>query len=136
MSEANESIDGKPLVLIVDDDTMVSHPLTIGLKEVGYEVAQSETGKSALEYATAQHPSLIILDYNLPDINGIEVLKQLRNDPWGKTVPVIFATNTYEVDVMNAVMELDVRDYVLKADMNLNEIIKLVGSYVPLPQAS
>jgi DNA-binding response OmpR family regulator len=135
MSEMNEAAGSKLTILIVDDDAMVSHPLTIGLKEAGYEVAQLATGEAALSFATAQHPAVIMLDYSLPDINGIEVLRQLRNDMWGKTVPVIFATNTYEVDVMNTVMELGVRDYVLKADMNLDEIVKLVGGYAPLPQA-
>lgn len=125
------------LVLIVDDDPVISRPLANGLKGAGYEVIQAATGADALALGNERQPQLVLLDYQLPDINGLEVLTRLRRDPgsdWGKNVPVIFATNIYDVDTMNTAMELGVRDYVLKSDINLEGIIKLVANYVPLQQ--
>lgn len=130
------AVGQQPVILVIDDDTMASRPLIIGLKAAGYEVVQGYNAKEGMEMALGQHPSLIILDYKLPDQDGVKVLEQLRKDTWGKDVPVIFATNTYEVDVMNDVMALGVRDYILKSDITLDDTVKLVGTYIPLPAVS
>jgi CheY-like chemotaxis protein len=126
--------DEKPLVLIVDDEKNTSRTMAMALEAVGYATEEAETTKAALEFAIANHPKLIVLDYHMPDIDGLTALRMLRKDPWGKDAAVIIASNVYDVDIINSIMELGVQDYVLKADVNLDEIVKLVGSYVPLGQ--
>ena len=54
----------------------------------------------------------------------------MRNDDWGKTVEVVIATNIYDVDVVNAVLQQNVHDYVLKADVSLDQIVELAKKYV------
>jgi len=117
-------------ILLIDDETMVARPMVVGLKAAGYEVNQVENGKQGLEQALSQHPKLIILDYQMPDMDGLTLLKKLREDEWGKTAQVIFATNIYELEIVNQAMNLGVRDYILKSEMNLDDIVKLVGSYM------
>jgi two-component system, OmpR family, KDP operon response regulator KdpE len=125
-----------PTILVVDDEKMTSRTMTMALEAAGYQTEVADTGKGALESAVTNHPDLILLDYNMPDMNGVTALRQLRTDEWGKSVPVIIASNVYDVDIINAIIELGVQDYVLKVDVNLDEIVKLVGKYVPAPLTS
>jgi DNA-binding response OmpR family regulator len=110
--------------------------MAMALEAAGYEAAEVETGEAGLQTAVEQRPQLIILDYHMLDMDGVQVLHKLREDEWGKTVPVIIASNVYDVDIINSIMELGVQDYVLKADVNLDDIVTLVGTYVPMPAQS
>jgi len=125
--------DDKPLILVVDDEKMTSRTITMALEALGYQAVIAETGKDGLATALERHPRLIVLDYHMKDMDGIAVLQALRKDEWGKNVPVVMASNIYDVDIINSIMELGVQDYVLKSDINLDDIVKLVGKYVPAP---
>lgn len=133
MTDTNQPAGDKPTILVIDDDAVASRPLIISLNVEGYKVIQGFKGQEGIDLALKEHPDLIVLDYRMPDMDGVKVLERLRQDEWGKTVPVIFATNAYEVDVINAVMALGVRDYILKTDITLEDTVKLVGTYVPVP---
>lgn len=131
-----EMTENRPLILIIDDEKQTSHTMAMALAAVGYSTEESDSARDGLKVALETHPQLIVLDYNMGDKDGVEVLHELRKDSWGKTVPVIVASNVYDVDVINDIMSLGVQDYVLKADVNLNDIVKLVGQYVPLASVS
>lgn len=128
--------DDRPLILIVDDEKQTSRTVAMALEAVGYLTQESSTAKEGLQAASQSHPSLIILDYHMAGKDGLDVLRELRKDEWGKTVPVIIASNVYDVDIINNIMNLGVQDYVLKADINLDDIVKLVGQYVPLARSA
>ena len=68
-------------ILIVEDDGDLLEVLKFVLEDEGYEVSTTERGSEALSLAASQEPSLVLLDVTLPDIDGIEVAKQLRADP-------------------------------------------------------
>jgi CheY-like chemotaxis protein len=119
-----------PTILVIDDDKLLAGSIAERLKEEGYNIEVAENGTTGLSLALEHKPRLIILDYQLPDIDGLEVLKQLRADERGKKVEVIFATNTYDMSVVNAALSQDVHDYVLKADTSLDQIAELVRKYV------
>lgn len=120
----------KPLILVVDDDKTLSTTLSESLRAIGYSVATAPNGKTGLEMALSQYPNLIILDLQMPEMDGVEMLKVLRADDWGKNVPVILATNIYDVDAINQSMEMGVKDYILKADVSLDAIAERVKKYV------
>ena len=119
-----------PTILVIDDDKLLAGSIAERLREEGYNVEVAENGATGLSLALEHKPRLIILDYQLPDIDGLEVLKQLRADERGKKVEVIFATNTYDMSVVNTALSQDVHDYVLKADTSLDQIAELVRKYV------
>jgi two-component system KDP operon response regulator KdpE len=76
-------------ILVVDDETSIRKFLRVSLEASGFEVHEAQNGQEGLQKIIEVKPSLVILDHGLPDMNGIEVLKKLRE--WS-SVPVIFLT--------------------------------------------
>ena len=99
------------LILIVDDEPQILRVLRINLVARQYEVVTAETGAGALVSARTEHPDLMILDLGLPDLDGVEVIRQLR--VWTQ-VPVIVLSG--RVDSQDKVEALDAgaNDYVTK----------------------
>lgn len=122
----------KPLVLVADDDGLLARALYDALIGEGYRADVAHDGKQALEKITSDKPSLILLDYQMPELNGLEVLRELRSDESTAKTEVIFTTNTYDTAVINESLSLGVHDYVLKADISLDQILELVKKYLPL----
>ncbi len=77
---AKES-DGAKSVLIIEDDIDVRDILTHSLEHQGFETTEADTGHEGIEVARKECPRIILLDLNLPDIPGIEVLEDLADDP-------------------------------------------------------
>jgi CheY-like chemotaxis protein len=134
--EPDHMTNDKSQILVIDDEKITARTMTMALEAVGYQTLSAESGQGGLDMAFANHPALIIIDYNMPDLNGVAALRKLRADEWGKQVPVIVASNVYDVDIINSIIELGVQDYILKVDVNLEEIVKLVGKYVPSPKVA
>ncbi|MFO8082128.1 MAG: response regulator [Armatimonadota bacterium] len=78
-----------PLVLIVEDDEPIRRFLRTSLKNNGYRLLETESGKQALTLVSSHMPDLIILDLGLPDIDGVELIEDLRT--WS-SIPLIPAT--------------------------------------------
>lgn len=117
-------------VLIIDDEDALLDAITASLSD-SFHILTAKDGESGLKEAFAAHPDLIILDYKMPGMNGIEVLEKLRADEWGKLVPVFFATNSYEPELVNKVMLGGVKDYIIKADISMDalkdQILRHIG---------
>jgi len=82
----------KPQILVVEDEPPLVEVLRYNLEKEGYLVDVAEDGAAALERVRRSTPDLIILDWMLPELSGIEVCRQLRTDPDTKEVPVIMLT--------------------------------------------
>jgi len=80
------------VILIVDDDPDILYAVETILKKAGYEVEKANSGGEALELLKTETPELILLDVMMPDIDGWEVLKNVRNDERLKDCPVIMLT--------------------------------------------
>ncbi len=78
-----------PLVLVVEDDPDVADLIRYHLESAGFRVEIAATGREALEAAREIRPALITLDLLLPDVNGLEVLQQLKEDPETTAIPVV-----------------------------------------------
>ncbi len=82
----------KSTILVVDDDATIVHLLKENLTELGYEVVEGYDGQAAMQLARTAKPALIILDVNMPMINGLKALEFLRNDEDTKNIPILFLT--------------------------------------------
>ncbi|HEV8642574.1 MAG TPA: response regulator [Methylomirabilota bacterium] len=80
------------LILIVEDNEKNRKLLRDVLQFRGYQTVEAETGEDAVRLARERHPALILMDIQLPGINGITALGQLRSDPTTRAIPVIAVT--------------------------------------------
>lgn len=95
---------GTTTVLVVEDDPSVRGLLHTLLSAEGYEVVTASDGLAGLVQAAATHPGLILLDLMMPDLGGVRVLEELREDPATRTTPVIVVTG--QVDAVPEMREL------------------------------
>lgn len=82
-------------ILVVDDNDAHRYALTRMLYHAGFAVLDADRASTASELARSEHPSLILMDINLPDGNGYEVFNQLRSDPRTSDIPVVFHSATH-----------------------------------------
>jgi two-component system KDP operon response regulator KdpE len=98
-------------VLIIDDEVQIRRLLEITLSSNGFKISEAASGKEGLIAAATHNPALIILDLGLPDIDGIEVLKKLRD--WYKKPIIILSVRNSEEDIVNA-LDNGANDYLTK----------------------
>ena len=116
----------KPLVLTVDDEEHITELISMALGFNGFEVQRAASGRAALAAVEAQRPDLIILDVMLPDLDGFEVARRLRQDQRsGSNVPIIFLTAKDATSDKVEGLRLGVDDYVTKP-FSIEELIERV----------
>jgi two-component system chemotaxis response regulator CheY len=103
-----------PICLVVDDSKVVRKLERRIMEELGFTVFEAEDGQKAVDFCTAQKPDLILLDWHMPVMEGMEFLKLLRVMPDGETPKVIFCTTESEMSrIVNALNE-GANEYVMK----------------------
>lgn len=105
---------GRGRILVVEDDTDISKMLRIYFDSQGYEVLVAKKGQEALDICRTKLPNVIVLDINLPDIDGYDVCRVLRNNTRTSYVPIIFLTQRDDRSDKIAGLELGADDYITK----------------------
>jgi two-component system phosphate regulon response regulator PhoB len=101
-------------VLLVDDDVDIRVAITEALKIAGHDVLSAATGAAALTSCREHCPDLVLLDQMLPDIDGLDVCRRLRNDPATERIPIVFLTaRTGEAERVRG-LSAGADDYVVK----------------------
>ena len=118
--------DKKNTVLIAEDEADLRQLLKSKLIDEGFDVLEAENGKIGLETALNQHPDIILLDIIMPIVDGLSMLKELRQNEWGKNVPVIILSNLSEVEKIGEGLEKNVYDYLVKSDWEPDNIVNLI----------
>jgi DNA-binding response OmpR family regulator len=113
-------------ILIVEDEASLVKALFDVIKKEGYEVETAENGQTGLVLALKSHPDLILLDIIMPVMDGMTMLRKLRQDAWGKDAKVILLTNLSGVEKMTESSAEGVNDYLIKSDWSLDDIIKKI----------
>ncbi|MEI6682259.1 MAG: response regulator [Bacteroidota bacterium] len=98
-------------ILIIDDEVQIRRLLEITLSANGYRICEASSGKEGLALAASVQPALIILDLGLPDVDGLEVLKTLRE--WYHKPVIILSVRSSEDDIINA-LDAGANDYLTK----------------------
>ncbi len=115
-------VSSQPLVLIVDDEAPIRRFLRVSLAGEGYRVAEAATAAEALECVASQRPDLVILDLGLPDRDGLDLAREVRE--WS-AVPIVVLSAREKEDDKVAALEAGADDYVTKP-FGLNELIARV----------
>lgn len=104
----------RSLILIADDRPSSRELLRLILERAGYEVVEAEDGEAALDRARAQTPDLILLDLQMPVLDGYQVLAALRNEPRFQTLPVLALTASAMRGDRERILEAGFTDYLAK----------------------
>ncbi|HEY4479939.1 MAG TPA: response regulator [Candidatus Paceibacterota bacterium] len=114
--------NAKKKVIIIDDDENLRFVLSDKLKMSGFEVIEAKDGEEGLEQCLKHHPDIVLLDIMMPIMNGIDMLKRLRQDSWGKTAEVIMLTVLENAEPIADAMEGGSFTYMIKTKVNADEI--------------
>ena len=113
-------------IAIIEDDVAISQMYRLKFEAEGYEVQVAENGKLGLALLESQTPDIVLLDLMMPEMNGDEVLSQLRASDWGKDMKVIILTNMGEQEAPEILKTLNVTAFIVKADMTPRQVADLV----------
>jgi two-component system alkaline phosphatase synthesis response regulator PhoP len=79
-------------ILVADDESHILNVVSLKLRNAGFEVLTASDGAEALEIAQAQKPDLLITDYHMPQLSGLELCQKLKQDPATSAIPAIMLT--------------------------------------------
>jgi diguanylate cyclase (GGDEF)-like protein len=112
--DAQSATSTQPVLLLIDDSPSIHRLLGFKLKKEGLEFTTAFSGTEGLEIARRQPPSLILLDLNMPEMDGFQVLRELKNDPRTIQIPVIVLSGSTEATEKVRAFDLGAMDYVCK----------------------
>ena len=111
MGEETDNVSSQPLLLVADDEPRITKLVSMALSEEGFRVVTASSGEEALAKAEQIRPDIILLDIVMPDLDGIEVMRQLRER---RQVPVILLTAKGSTADKAKGLDLGADDYVAK----------------------
>ena len=123
-----------PRILIIEDEEAQRVALFENLAKAGFSMLVAKDGVDGLAMALREHPDLILLDVRMPKMDGMAVMRKLREDDWGKTVPIIILTNYDPSEAQISQVYVDLPScYLIKADTSLEQILNKIKEVLKLP---
>jgi diguanylate cyclase (GGDEF)-like protein len=116
-------------ILVVDDDEDIRDVLKIALTKEEFEVIEAASGTEALEAITGRRPDLVILDYKMPEPNGVQVCAQVKKDILLRHLPIVMLTGKSEVSDKVTAFECGADDYIVKP-FEIRELIARVRTII------
>jgi two-component system chemotaxis response regulator CheY len=117
--------------MVIDDSRAIRMILSRTLQRFGYQVAQAANGKEALEQIRqdGSQVSLFLVDWNMPEMNGLEFVKNVRSEPRFGSVPIMMVTTETEVAQMSAALEAGANEYVIKpfTEETIEDKLRMLG---------
>lgn len=115
-------------IMVVDDSLMVRQQVSAALADAGFTVIEATDGLDALHKLESTVPDLIVLDLNMPNLNGLELLKRIREKPTLSNVPVVMLTTEGQPKLMQEAKGLGAKGWIIKpfkAEMLVRAVEKL-----------
>jgi two-component system chemotaxis response regulator CheY len=100
--------------LLVDDSRVIRKVSRRILEDLGFEVAEAADGVEAMAWCNAVMPDVILLDWRMPAMNGLEFLHKLRAEPGGDRPKVIFCSVENEIDAIREALDAGADEYIMK----------------------
>jgi CheY-like chemotaxis protein len=113
-------------ILIIEDEQFIRDIYIRQIQKIGFEIEGYGSGKKGLEALEHGKYDLILLDIMLPDINGLEVLKQIKQDPASSKIPIILLTNLGQDEIIKEGFALGANSYLIKASYTPDQIAQEV----------
>jgi two-component system alkaline phosphatase synthesis response regulator PhoP len=111
-------------VLLIEDDLIISEMYQSKLEREGFDVITANDGEKGLTIALQNHPEIILLDLLMPKMDGMTLMKKLREDNWGLNVPIIILTNLNINDKINQGIKKDHPTYFfMKTEITPSDVV-------------
>lgn len=120
-------------ILIVDDEPDVLKLAAFRLKRWGYEILTASDGQIGLEVIQNEKPDLVLLDLRLPNMDGVDVCKKVKNDEALKHIPIILFTATADIAVAETAKEVGADGYIVKP-FEPEQLLEKIKSIAGEPQ--
>lgn len=117
-------------ILIIEDDADLREVLVEKLRLSGLEVIEAADGAEGLAKAFEVHPDLVVLDIIMPKMDGLAVLRKIREDGWGAQVPIVILTNINANEKLVEALEIGIDEYLIKAEWKLEAVVEKIKSIV------
>lgn len=121
-------------IAIIEDDSVISQMYRMKFEADGFEVQIANNGKDGVALVQEFAPDMVLLDMQMPVMNGDEALKNIRNEEWGKTVPVMILTNLGEEEAPKDIRSLGIESYIVKADLTPRQVVERVKTALGLAE--
>jgi len=126
----------KSKILVVEDEEILLAALQEELAQGGYDTQGASDGEDGLKKVKEYNPELILLDLVMPKMDGMSVLKKLKEDNETKNIPVVILTNLSDYERISEALSLGAKDYLVKANYSLNDLLDKVKSVLSRSGAS
>ena len=113
-------------IAIIEDDQVISQMYRMKFEADGYDVQLANNGKHGVELVEAFLPDIILLDLQMPEMNGVEALEIIRANDWGKNIPVMILTNLGEEEAPKKLRTLGIHSYIVKANLTPRQVAQRV----------
>lgn len=113
-------------IAIIEDDQTINQMYRIKFQSDGFDVQMASDGKQGVTLVKNFKPDIILLDLQMPEMDGAEALSEIRRHDWGKNIPVIILTNMGEEESPASLKKLNVSSYIVKADLTPSQVVAKV----------
>ena len=113
-------------IAIIEDDPVISQMYRMKFETDGFDVQLADNGKRGVALVEAYLPDIILLDVQMPEMDGAEALSIIRKAEWGKTIPVIILTNMGEEESPKELRSLGIESYIVKASLTPRQVVQRV----------
>ncbi len=113
-------------ILFIEDESALQRAVTSVLSDEGFEVFSALDGEIGIRLVKEKKPDLVLLDLVLPKKDGFEVLKEMREDPELKNIPVIILSNLERSEEISRALELGATTYLVKTNYRLEEVVQKI----------
>lgn len=110
-------------IAIIEDDPTISQMYRMKFEADGFDVRVANNGQIGIDIVKSFQPDIILLDIQMPEVNGAEALKQIRQSESSKTTPVIVLTNLGEEEAPQEMRSLGIHSYIVKANYTPRQVV-------------
>ena len=110
-------------IAIIEDDATINQMYRMKFEADGFDVRIANNGKIGVELVASFEPDVILLDLQMPEMNGAEALKHIRAQDSSKTTPVIVLTNLGEEEAPAEIRSLGIHSYIVKANLTPRQVV-------------
>ena len=113
-------------IAIIEDDSAIHQMYRMKFESEGFDVQLASDGRAGIELVKKFKPDLILLDLQMPEVDGLTALKEIRTHDWGMEIPVIILTNLGEEESPKEIKQYSISGYIVKADLTPRQVVARV----------